>query len=82
MDEAERFDALIRGGFGGDDSLFRRGAQAVMAIFQAGADERREQRMRRQRLRFEFRMKLAADEPRMIRRFDNFDVNAVRRLAR
>ena len=72
MDEAERFDALIRGGFGGDDSRFRRGAQAVMAIFQAGADERGEERMRRQRLRFEFGMKLAADEPRMVRRLRRF----------
>ena len=29
------------------------------------------------RLRFEFGMELAADKPRVVRRFDDFDVNAV-----
>ena len=38
-------------------------------------------RMRRQRLGFEFRMKLAADEPRMLGRFDDFDVRPIRRFA-
>jgi len=46
------------------------------------ADERGEQRMRGERLRFEFGVKLAAEEPRMIGGLDDFNVNAVGRLAR
>ena len=59
------------------DSLARC-ALAAVAIFEAGADERGEERMRSQRLGFEFRMELAADEPRVVGGFDNFYVNAVR----
>src|SRR5207302_2550798 len=41
-----------------------------------------EQRMRRQWLRFEFRMELAAEEPRMIRQLNDFHEILVRRDAR
>ena len=37
--------------------------------------------MRRQRFRFEFRMKLAAEEPGVLGRFDDLDVLAVGRAA-
>ena len=48
-----------------------------MAIFEAGADKRGKQWMRRERLGFEFGMELAANEPRMVGHFDDFDVDAV-----
>src|SRR5215472_15228583 len=46
-------------------------------MFGGSADECREQRMRRERLRLELRMELASQEPRMVRRFDNFHINAI-----
>jgi len=49
-----------------------------VAIFQAGADEGGEERVRCQRLGFEFGMELAAQEPGMVRGFDYFYVDAVR----
>ncbi len=48
---------------------------------QGGPEERREQRMRFQRLRFEFGMELAAEIPGMIRQFADFDVHAIGSLA-
>src|SRR3984885_2189767 len=56
---------------------FHRTRVMVPAVFVARTDERSEKRMRRERLRFEFRMKLNADEPGMIVQFDDLDVNAV-----
>ena len=58
-------------------AAFRADAQAVMAILEAGANERSEERMRRKRLGFEFGMKLAAEEPGVVRHFHDFDVHAV-----
>ena len=51
-------------------------------MLQRGAEKRGEQRMRLQRLRFEFGMELASQIPRMIRQFADLDVHAVGRLAR
>ena len=73
---------LIGGGIGRGYARFRGDAVAAVAIFHAGADERGEKRMRRKRLRFEFRMELAAQKPRMIGSFHDFDVHAVRRAPR
>jgi len=58
-------------------ALIRRHSKSRPTILKAGANERGKQRMRSKRLRFEFRMKLAANEPRMIRHFDNFDIHAI-----
>ena len=44
-------------------------------------DESGKQRMRFERLGFEFRMELAAQEPRMVRDLADLDVHAVRGLA-
>jgi len=52
-------------------------ALALMAVFDAGADEGGEQRMRSQGLGLEFGMELAAYEPRVVGGFDDFDVDAV-----
>ncbi len=49
-------------------------AELLFLVLQRCADEGCKQRMRLQWLGFEFRMKLAAEEPRMVRRFDNFHV--------
>src|SRR5579875_2232342 len=43
--------------------------------------ETREQRVRRERFRFQFGMELHADEPRMLRIFDDLRQNAVGRQA-
>ena len=56
-------------------------AETLTAVFDAGANERREKRVRRERLGFEFRMELAADEPGMVGNFDDLDVDAVGRAA-
>src|SRR6201996_1707829 len=50
-------------------------------MLQRRADERSKQRMRLQRLRFELRMELAPEIPRMFRQFANLHVDAIRRLA-
>src|SRR3954470_22463990 len=47
-------------------------------LVQRGADERREQRVRLERLRLELRMKLHADEPRMVGELDDLGQLAVR----
>src|SRR5712692_1505058 len=47
-----------------------------------GADKRRKERVRRERLRFELGVELAADEPGMVGRLDDLDVGAVRPHAR
>ena len=52
-------------------------ALALMAVFDAGADEGGEERVRGQGLGFEFGMELAAYEPRVVGGFDDFDVHAV-----
>src|SRR5208337_697829 len=49
-----------------------------LPVFVRSAHERLKQRMRLQRLRFEFGMKLASDEERMTGNFDHFNVSAVR----
>jgi len=46
-----------------------------------GANESEEKRMRCQRLRLELRVKLAAEEPRMLRRFDDLHIFSVGRAA-
>src|ERR1700730_2247076 len=56
-------------------------AKSRPASLKAGAHERGKKRMRCKRLRLEFRMKLAANEPRMIRHFDNFYIDAIGRPA-
>ena len=50
------------------------GALLLELVLEGGADEGREERMRLERLGLEFRMELAAEKPRVIRRFDDFDV--------
>src|SRR4029077_13399621 len=74
---------LIRRGIGGRDVSLRFGrlAQALPTVLEACVNERRKQRMRNQRLRFELGMKLAADEPGVVRDFHDFDVDAVRSAA-
>src|ERR1700722_20754276 len=52
-------------------------AKSRAAMLEAGANEGGKQRMRSKRLRFEFRMKLAANEPGVIGHFDNFDIHAI-----
>ena len=49
------------------------------AILVARLDEIREQRVRLERLRLEFGMKLASEEKRMPRNLNDFDVGPVRR---
>ena len=51
-------------------------ASRLFAMLVGGADERSEQRMRLQRLRFELRMELAAQEPGMIRDLADLDVTS------
>ncbi len=51
------------------------------ALVYGGADERRKQRMRLERARFQLGMKLHADEPGMILVFDDLRQNAVGRHA-
>src|SRR4051794_19771463 len=48
---------------------------AVMCV--SRANESGEKRVRFKGLRFELRVKLAADKPGMVRRFDNFDVRTI-----
>ena len=48
----------------------------------SGGDEGPEQRMRFERLRFEFGMKLAAQIPGMVANLADLDVSAIRSLAR
>src|SRR5882672_10894508 len=45
------------------------------------ADEGMKERVRHERLRFKFRMELASEKPRMLRRLDNFHVLAVGRAS-
>src|SRR3954447_1317213 len=52
---------------------------ALRSVLVRCADECTEQRMRLERLRFEFRMKLASDEVRMIRQFYHLDVGCIGR---
>src|SRR5208282_5963982 len=52
-----------------------------LTVFVSSAHERLKQRMRLQRLRFEFRMELASDEKRMARNLDDLNVSAVRSRA-
>ena len=46
-------------------------------VIEGGADEGGEKRMRLERLGFEFGVELAAEEPGVVRGFDNFDVVVV-----
>ena len=50
---------------------------ALVAVFDAGADEGGEQRVRSQGFGFEFGVELAAEEPWVVGGFDDFDVHAV-----
>ena len=59
-----------------------RGTRFILLVFQRRADERREQWVRFQWFRFEFRVELAAEEPRVVRRLDNFHVILIRRASR
>src|SRR5882762_7177599 len=61
---------------------FRDGPQFALLMFQRCADERCKEWMWLQRLRFEFRMELAAEEPRVIRGLDDFHVILIRRASR
>src|SRR3954447_16236498 len=45
-----------------------------LAVPHRRAHKARKKRMRREGLRFELRVELAAEEPGMVRHFDNFDV--------
>src|SRR5260370_41812704 len=56
-------------------------AAALPRVFQRRGDESRKERVRFERLRFEFRVELAAEEPRMVRRFDDFHVILIRRAS-
>ncbi len=56
-----------------------RGTRFQFLVFQRRAYEGREQRVRFQRLGFEFRMELAAKKPRMVGRLDDLDVILVGR---
>src|SRR5437016_8542565 len=58
------------------------GSRAFFLMFQRRADEGCEQRMWFQRLRLEFRMELAAEEPWVVWRLDDFDVILIRRASR
>src|SRR6202023_4370870 len=55
--------------------------EALATVLEACVNERCKQRMRSQRVRFELGVKLAADEPGVIRDFHDFDVDAVRSAA-
>ena len=61
---------------------FHRIPEALLPVSYAGANEGGEERMRRERLGFEFGMELAAEEPGMIGHFDNFDVDCRRACGR
>ena len=50
------------------------GAALVALMVERGADEGGEERMRLEGFGFEFGVELAAQEPRVIGGFDNFDV--------
>jgi hypothetical protein len=52
-----------------------------LPVSERGADECEEEWMRSQRLRLKLRMKLAAQEPRMLRRFDDLHILPIRRPA-
>src|SRR5438045_1328271 len=56
--------------------------EAALVLLPGGADERAEQRVRLQGLRFELGMELAAEVPGMIRNLADLDVGSVGRLAR
>jgi len=55
------------------------GAGAALLLFDGGADERGKERVWREGLGLELRVELTAEEPGMIRRFDDFHVMAVGR---
>src|SRR5579862_1640413 len=69
------------GRISGGNALISSDSKSRSPIFKAGANERGKKRMRSKWLRFEFGMKLAANEPRMIGHFDNFDIHAIGRPA-
>src|SRR3546814_18135805 len=64
------------------DTLFPYTTLFRSALRHRGFDEGREQRMRVERLRFELRMELHADEPGMVRQFDYFRQHSVGGKAR
>src|SRR6201993_168309 len=76
--EKLRITGLVGRGFG---AFLSYNPKSRSPILKTGAHERGKKRMRGKRLRFEFRMKLAANEPGMLRHFDNFDIHAIGRPA-
>jgi len=72
----------ICGGISSRNALIGNHAKSRAAILEAGANEGGKKRVRGERLRLEFRMKLATNEPGMIGHFDNLDIHAVGRPAR
>src|ERR1700690_105887 len=64
------------------NALFGRYAESRAAILEAGANERRKQRMWCEGFRLELRMELAADKPGMVGHFDDLNIYAVRCAAR
>ena len=58
------------------------GARECFFVLDGCTDECGEKWMRFERFRFEFRMELAAEKPRVLGRFDDFDVIFVGRAAR
>src|SRR5579863_5200550 len=64
-------------GFAG--ASFQGMAEMLLPALDGRAYECGEKRVRGQRLRLEFGVELAADEPRMIRNLDDFHVNAIGR---
>src|SRR6516165_6914652 len=59
-----------------DDRAFSH-LPAADAMLIGRLDERREQWMRLERLRFEFRMELATEEEWMVRDLDNFNIGSI-----
>src|SRR5688572_7170486 len=53
---------------------------ARVAVLHRSADKRREQRMRLERLGFEFRMELTPEIPRVVRDLADFDIHPIGRL--
>ena len=77
-----RLGVDVRSDADGVDALrFGSRVQAVFLVIQGGADEGGEERMRHERLGFEFGMELAAEKPGVFGRLDDFDVISVGRAA-
>src|SRR6202030_764315 len=71
----------IRCGVSSRNALIGGDSESRAAILKAGANESSKKRMRREGLGFEFGVKLAANEPRMVGHFDQFEIHAIGRTA-